>query len=95
MTSAHEVQRNAARRKRGEEVLAETFGWDIAEIRDYRYQRNVPAVYAIGELYYCVSSTKPKAGRDGSFNWVKYTDQFFAERANTVVWVADANERTN
>ena len=71
-----------------QEALAATLGMDIAELRDCRYQetRTWMPVYSGGENYYCTSQTNP--GNLLGLRWGKMKDQFFAERANTVCWVA-------
>lgn len=67
-------------------LLAATFGMDVAEIRDYRYQpgKYKKAIYAIGNDYFCVSRTKPKEPE--GIIWSKHNDQFFTEPKNTVLW---------
>ena len=74
--------------KRANEIIAETFGMDVAEVRDARYQetRTLMPVYAIGDCYYCcpVGKDKPPKGWD----WMPHSDQFFASRENRVIYVA-------
>lgn len=67
------------------DALASTLGIDLAELIDYEYQpgRYVGKVYTIGEFYYC--ARRHPVVIDG-INWEKHEDQFFAERAKTVVW---------
>ena len=55
-----------------------------ARYQPTRYAR--PAIYAIGDAYYATSKTRPTADVGGV--WVRHADQFFAERAGTVLWVA-------
>ena len=77
--------------KRSNTILAETFGWDVSEVSECRYQRYTsPSVYSIGDRYFSVSKTKPKHGDVGNA-WVKHTDQWAAERSNTIVWVCSAS----
>jgi len=72
---------------RSNTILASTFGWDIADIAECRYQRYVsPVVYSVGEQYFAVSKTKPKH-KDVGGEWRVYSDQFFAKDNGTVVWV--------
>jgi hypothetical protein len=43
-------------------IVAQTFGWDAAEMREYRYQDTRTgklAIYTIGNNYFTVSKTKP------------------------------------
>ncbi len=73
-------------------IIAETFGWDISEARECRYQpgRTKQPLYAVGNTYYCVSKSLPKD--DVGAPWEKNRDQFFAERAGTVMWKATIGE---
>ena len=74
--------------KRAAEVIAETLGWDVKEMSDYRYQRYTsPAVYSIGERYFAAHPTKPKheVGQD----WREHTDQFGARNTNQIIWVCN------
>lgn len=55
------------RAKSAAEVIAFVLGWDIAEVREYRYQPTKYAkihVYAIGDWYYCatLSGQNPPKG---------------------------------
>lgn len=69
-------------------ILASTFGWDIREVSEYRYKstRTKQAIYSIGEFYFAVGQTKP-TDIVAEGEWKKYSDQFFAEKANTIIWV--------
>lgn len=70
-------------------TLASTLGLDLNELSEYRYQNYAsPAVYAIGDKYFAVGQKQPRHAVGGP--WRKHRDQFFAERNNTIVWVADA-----
>ena len=74
--------------KRSNTILAETFGWDISEVSEYRYQRyTAPTVYAIGDQYFAVAKDKPKHTVGGE--WRQHTDQFFAA-PHTTVWVCES-----
>ncbi len=69
-------------------VLAATFGWDVAEVREYEYQKyTAPKVYSIGERYFAVSSVKPKHKVGTEWKW--HSDQFFATNQATTIWVCD------
>lgn len=75
--------------KSAAEVIAETLGWDVAEVRDYRYQRYVnPAVYAIGERYFAAHVSKPRHDVGGA--WEAHSDQFGARGTARVIWVCKA-----
>lgn len=72
--------------KRADRIIAETLGWDVSEIKDYRYQRYVnPVVYAIGDQYFAAHKIKPK--HDVGQEWVEHTDQFGARDTDRKVWV--------
>jgi hypothetical protein len=68
-------------------VIAETFSSNVTDIREYRYQpgQTKQAIFAIGNVYYTVSSGEPK---DKEYAWEKAPDQWSAERHGTVLWVA-------
>lgn len=78
------------KRTHSHHVIAATLGWDAREVSECRYQstRTKQAIYSIGSRYFAVSPTVPadKVGGD----WRENNDQFFAQRAGTVMWVADA-----
>lgn len=70
-------------------ILANTFGIDINDISDYRYQstRTSQAIYAIGEQYFAVSKKQPKEVFNTS--WKMFSDQFWANQSNTTIWVSN------
>lgn len=71
-------------------IIAASFGWDSRDVSEYRYQRYTsPSVYAIGDRYFAVSKTKPKH-KDVGGEWMKHTDQFWAEKNGTTIWVCGA-----
>jgi hypothetical protein len=73
-------------------IVAQTFGWDAAEMREYRYQDTRTgklAIYTIGNNYFTVSKTKPTWDDLG---WQEYPDQFWAKQSNTVIWFAEVKE---
>jgi hypothetical protein len=69
-------------------ALAATLGLDLSELSEYRYKetRTIKAIYSIGD-YWCASSTIPNDQVGGP--WEKHDDQFWAERANTIIWRAN------
>lgn len=71
-------------------VIAETFGLDVSDVRDYRYQatRTKRPIFAIGDRYYTTGGTPPKDEVGGA--WVAHSDQFFARRGGTTLWVSTA-----
>jgi len=73
-------------------ILASTFGWDVSEVDHYRYQstRTKQAIYSVGDLYLAVGQNKPK---EFGPHWAAYGDQFFAQKAGTVLWVLRADRR--
>lgn len=75
--------------KRAHEIIAETFCFDINEMKEYEYQKYIaPKVYSIGDSYYAVSKTKPKH-KDVGKDWIEHKDQFFAQKENTILWQCD------
>ena len=71
-------------------ILAATLGWDVAEVREHRYQstRTSKLIFAIGDDYYMVTKTKPTW--DG-LDWHQHPDQFWAWQNGTILWVAKMN----
>lgn len=71
--------------KSAKSALANHFGWDIAEMKDYEYQAGLytKQVFSVGaDDYYC-ASTDPKKlpkpvskNRGSDFNWVEVPDNF-------------------
>lgn len=71
------------------EVIAATFGWDIGEVSDYRYQpgHTKQAIYAMGEHYFAVGKKKPTDLTEyGEVEWELHPDQFWAEQKGTKLW---------
>lgn len=78
--------------KRANEILAETLGWDVREVSDYRYQKYTdPVVYSIGDRYFAVHATKPK--HEVGKEWVMHTDQFGARGTPRSIWVCEQGIR--
>ncbi len=76
--------------KRADHIIAETFGWDYLDVKEYRYQRYTnPAVYSIGDRYFAVHKSKPKH-EDVGGPWREHHDQFGARGTDRIVWVCDA-----
>ena len=75
---------------RSDHIIAATFSTDARSVREARYQegRTSRAIYAIGDRYYATGKTAPTDDVGGS--WAAHSDQFFAERAGTVLWVCEA-----
>jgi len=74
-------------------ALANTLELDFTELSDYQYQagRFSRSVYAIGEQYFCVGKRPPSPLRMShlhALQWALYPDQFWAGKANTIIWVA-------
>jgi hypothetical protein len=77
-------------KKRADQILAETLGWDWKEVQETRYQKYTrPAVYAIGDRYFAVHTSKPQHSDVGG-QWCEHTDQFGARGTDRKVWVCDA-----
>ena len=58
------------KRRSAEECIAFLFGSDIADIRDSRYQPtrySSPAVFVVGNDYYCAPTKKQKV--PAGWNW--------------------------
>ena len=77
-------------------ALAGTIGLEISELIESQYQpgRFPRAIYAVGERYYCTGNRPPKPeGMQhlSDLAWTKHSDQFWAEKAGTVIWVAKAD----
>lgn len=71
------------------EVIAWTFGWDVADVRDGLYQKfRNPSVYVCGSDYFAVHKTKPK--HDVGAEWEPYHEQFACEGTDRVLWVSKA-----
>ncbi len=69
------------------QIIASTFGDDISEWKDSRYQWTTnPIVYENGGHYYAVKKTIPK--HEVGSGWEKHPDQFWAEKAGTILWVS-------
>jgi hypothetical protein len=78
-------------------VIANTLGLELTTSREfnneYQYQpgRTKKPIYNLGGAeYFCVSKSKPTDAMGGE--WVKHTDQFWAQQKATTLWVANANE---
>ena len=77
-------------RKQAATVVAETIGWDVADVRECQYQPSrysSPSVFAIGDRYFAVHSAKPRHDLGGE--WREHDDQFFAKGTQRKVWVAE------
>lgn len=77
-------------------ALSNTLEFDSGELVSYQYQpgRFPRAIYGVDPSWYCVGKTPPKASSMdhlAGLKWKKHPDQFWAEQANTVIWVADMN----
>ena len=57
------------------ERIAFMMGWDIAEVRECRYQssRYKLAVYTIGDAYYCVPRGRAKPA---GFDWQPWKESY-------------------
>ena len=69
-------------------IIAATFCSSVSDISEYRYQptRTPQAIYSIENKYFAVGISKPSW--DCGAPWEKFKDQFWAEKANTILWVA-------
>lgn len=77
---------SAKARAHARTALAATLGLNTRELSNYSYQpgRFRPALYCVGGSFWAVGKTKPTA--DVGHPWEKARDQFWAEKAGTVVW---------
>ncbi len=76
-------------------ALSHTLGLDAGELSDYQYQPGVfpRAIYAIDDAYFCVGKRPPGPARMehlAGLRWEPHADQFWAERASTMIWRAEA-----
>ena len=77
-------------------ALAYTMGLEPSELADYQYHpgRFPRAIYSFGDSnYFCLGKRPPKSNVMGHFTelqWKPYSDQFWAERAKTVIWKAES-----
>jgi hypothetical protein len=80
--------------KQTSHMLAETLGWDIADLRECRYQRyTLPKVYSIGDRYFAVHTSKPKHDDVGGY-WELHTDQFGVRGTDYKIWVSQATKHS-
>jgi hypothetical protein len=80
---------DASRKISPRTAIAGTCGMDTAELSDCRYKstRTSRAIYSVGDQYFAAGA-KPPTDKVGG-PWREHPDQFWAKRANTVVWVCD------
>jgi hypothetical protein len=74
-------------------ALSNTLGFDSGELNSYQYQAGVfrRAIYSVDDKYFCLGKRAPKSEGMNHLSelvWDLYTDQFWAEKANTKIWVA-------
>lgn len=76
-------------RKPAAYVIAATLGQDINELADNRYQstRTSRAIYSFDDRYFAVGKRAPKDKVGGV--WRPHTDQFWAAKGNTILWVCN------
>jgi hypothetical protein len=71
------------------QVIAETFGIDFSDMKDYRYQagRSDKPIYSIDDDYYCASKigNKPAEHFTIDFEWSKQ-ESVFADKIGWQVW---------
>lgn len=69
-------------------ALAATLGMDSRELSEYRYKdtRTTRAIYCAGGAFWATGKTAP--ADDVGEKWVKAPEQFWAEKAGTIVWMA-------
>lgn len=75
------------------DVVANTLGWEITTYREFKneylYQptKTKKMIFNDGGAYYCVSKTKPtdEVGQE----WTPARDQFWAEKAGTILWISE------
>lgn len=77
--------------KTAADMIAETLGWDVSELRQCRYQRYTsPMVYAIGNRYFAASRGKPRHTDVSESPWCEHSDQFGARNSALKIWVCAA-----
>jgi hypothetical protein len=77
------------RQKSAAAVLAQTWGWDISDAREYEYQpghTGKERIFSIGMDYFCVQNAKPQWCPE-ELAWVPYSDQEIAKAHSTTIWV--------
>lgn len=69
--------------KSAKSALANHFGWELSEVKDYEYHAGsyTKPVYALSNSYYCASKDekrlpKPFSENDGKFDWIEVKDDF-------------------
>lgn len=66
------------------QALCNTLGLTNKELNEYAYQpTKVKGVYVIGETYYYAGKKPPI-----DLPWQEGQDQFWAEKANTKIWIS-------
>ena len=80
---------------RGSIIIASTFSTDSHGFEEYRYQptRTSRAIYVIGDNYYAVGKKPPKD--EVGEPWTKHSDQFWAEKYGTVLWVSEMSNASS
>jgi len=70
-------------------VIAETFGMDYSDMKEYQYQpgRSNKPIYNMGNDYYCASKigVKPAKHWTMEFEWKEYKSSF-ADNIGWQVW---------
>tara|TARA_R110000823_G_scaffold304626_2_gene426334 strand:- start:452 stop:685 length:234 start_codon:yes stop_codon:yes gene_type:complete len=71
-------------------VVAYSLEMDPSDLSEYRYKstRTSRSIYAVGDNYYAQGKTKPADAVGGE--WEKHLDQYWAEKAGTILWVCSA-----
>jgi hypothetical protein len=71
-------------------ALENTLSMNRSELSSYRYQpgrTGKESIYTVSGFYWCAKKTKPIYGGE-DFEWEHHTDQFWAEKAGTIIWRA-------
>lgn len=80
------------------DIIAWTFGSDIADVRDCAYQPTryrAPNVYTVGNDYYAVHASKPRHGKDVGMVWkaAPESQQWAAQKVGKTLWVASGGSQ--
>lgn len=70
------------------EVVSNTWGWEIGETEEHRYQPRRGEkihIYSKESDYYTTSNSQPTWS---GLKWERHPDQFWAEKFGTVLWIA-------
>lgn len=81
----------------GANVIAMEWGWDVNDLKDYRYQStktSVP-VYAVDNAYYCATKEGEKPATHSGIEWDwKNTGSSFGHCVGWIIWEAKGDNKS-